>query len=52
MSSNGKELLCLILKSLRIWGDDGDDIIRGGTGIGTFVLAISEGSDTIVDFCG
>lgn len=50
MSSNGKELLCLILKSLQIWGDDGDDIIHGGTGTDTFVVAIRKGSDTIVDF--
>ena len=48
----------------QIWGDDGDDIIRGGEGndiltgdnfsggrgTDTFVLAIGEGSDTIVDF--
>ncbi|MGK7925079.1 MAG: calcium-binding protein, partial [Spirulina sp.] len=48
----------------QIWGDDGDDIIRGGsgndtltgddfsggTGRDTFVLAIAEGTDTIVDF--
>ena len=47
-----------------IWGDDGDDILRGGLGndelIGdnfsagagsdTFVLAIGEGTDTILDF--
>ncbi|MFP5271898.1 hypothetical protein, partial [Coleofasciculus sp.] len=48
----------------QIWGDDGDDILRGGLGndtlVGddfsggkgsdTFVLAINEGKDTIVDF--
>ncbi|MEM8505416.1 MAG: hypothetical protein AAF716_19975, partial [Cyanobacteria bacterium P01_D01_bin.1] len=47
-----------------IWGDDGDDLIRGGAGndrlvgdnfsggIGsdTFVLAAGEGTDTILDF--
>ena len=47
-----------------IWGDDGDDILRGGLGNDTltgddfsggsgsdiFVLAIGEGTDTIVDF--
>lgn len=47
-----------------IWGDDGDDILRGGlgndtltgddfsggSGSDTFVLAIGEGTDTIVDF--
>jgi predicted extracellular nuclease len=48
----------------QIWGDDGDDFLRGGLGndilIGdnfsggqgrdTFVLAIGEGTDTILDF--
>ncbi|NET03138.1 MAG: glycerophosphodiester phosphodiesterase [Symploca sp. SIO2B6] len=48
----------------QIWGDDGDDIISGGlgddtltgdnfsggSGSDTFVLAIGEGTDTIVDF--
>ncbi|NEQ52542.1 MAG: phytase [Leptolyngbya sp. SIO3F4] len=48
----------------QIWGDDGDDLLRGGlgndtltgdndsggSGIDTFVLAIGEGTDTIVDF--
>ena len=48
----------------QIWGDDGDDILRGGIGNDTligdnfsggqghdiFVLAIGEGTDTIVDF--
>ncbi len=48
----------------QIWGDDGDDIIRGGlgndvltgddfsggAGADTFVLAVGEGTDTIVDF--
>ncbi|MEA5519782.1 glycerophosphodiester phosphodiesterase family protein [Limnoraphis robusta Tam1] len=47
-----------------IWGDDGDDIIRGGLGndtltgddfsggqgSDTFILAVGEGTDTIVDF--
>lgn len=47
-----------------IWGDDGDDLIRGGLGndtltgdnfsggkgSDTFVLAVGEGTDTIVDF--
>ena len=47
-----------------IWGDDGDDLLRGGlgddtltgddfsggTGADTFVLALGEGTDTIVDF--
>ncbi|MDA0267595.1 MAG: alkaline phosphatase D family protein [Cyanobacteria bacterium] len=47
-----------------IWGDDGDDILRGGlgndrltgddfsggTGADTFVLAVGEGTDTIVDY--
>lgn len=47
-----------------IWGDDGDDILRGGVGndtltgddfsggqgSDTFVLALGEGTDTIVDF--
>jgi len=48
----------------QIWGDDGDDILRGGlgndtlvgddfsggSGSDTFVLAMNEGTDTIVDF--
>lgn len=48
----------------RIWGDDGDDLIdgglgndtltgddfSGGQGSDTFVLAVGEGTDTIVDF--
>ena len=48
----------------QIWGDDGDDLLRGGLGddtltgddfssgrgSDTFVLAIGEGTDTIVDF--
>jgi len=48
----------------QIWGDDGDDILRGGIGNDTltgddfsggsgsdiFVLALNEGTDTIVDF--
>ena len=48
----------------QIWGDDGDDLLRGGLGNDTltgdnfsggqgrdtFVLAIGEGTDTIVDF--
>ncbi len=48
----------------QIWGDDGDDIIygglgndtltgddfSGGQGSDTFVLAVGEGTDTIVDF--
>jgi Ca2+-binding RTX toxin-like protein len=48
----------------QIWGDDGDDILRGGLGndtltgddfsggqgADTFVLAVGEGTDTIVDF--
>jgi 2',3'-cyclic-nucleotide 2'-phosphodiesterase/3'-nucleotidase/5'-nucleotidase len=48
----------------QIWGDDGDDFLRGGLGndilVGdnfsggqgrdTFVLAIGEGTDTILDF--
>ncbi|MDY7021451.1 MAG: ExeM/NucH family extracellular endonuclease, partial [Cyanobacteriota bacterium] len=48
----------------QIWGDDGDDLIRGGLGndilLGddfsggegsdTFILAVGEGTDTIVDF--
>ncbi|MGQ4647714.1 glycerophosphodiester phosphodiesterase family protein [Lyngbya aestuarii] len=48
----------------QIWGDDGDDLLRGGlgndtltgddfsggSGSDTFVLAIGEGTDTIVDF--
>ncbi|KKD36632.1 alkaline phosphatase [Limnoraphis robusta] len=48
----------------RIWGDDGDDLIdgglgndtltgddfSGGQGSDTFVLAVGEGIDTIVDF--
>ena len=48
----------------QIWGDDGDDLIygglgndtligdnfSGGQGIDTFVLAVGEGTDTIVDF--
>ncbi|MEL6936484.1 MAG: cartilage acidic protein, partial [Cyanobacteria bacterium J06607_17] len=48
----------------QLWGDDGDDILRGGLGNDsltgddfsggqghdTFVLAIGEGTDTIVDF--
>ncbi|NET03137.1 MAG: hypothetical protein F6K16_00060 [Symploca sp. SIO2B6] len=48
----------------QIWGDDGDDIIyggfgndtltgdnfSGGKGSDTFVLALGEGTDTIVDF--
>lgn len=47
-----------------IWGDDGDDLLRGGLGndvltgddfsggqgSDTFVLAIGEGTDTIVDY--
>lgn len=47
-----------------IWGDDGDDLLRGGLGNDTlvgddrsggqgsdiFVLAVGEGTDTIVDF--
>ncbi|MEO0805961.1 MAG: calcium-binding protein [Cyanobacteria bacterium J06643_4] len=47
-----------------IWGDDGDDLLRGGVGndtltgdnfsggkgADTFVLAVGEGTDTIVDF--
>jgi 2',3'-cyclic-nucleotide 2'-phosphodiesterase (5'-nucleotidase family) len=47
-----------------LWGDDGDDLLRGGSGndilVGddfsggngadTFVLAVGEGTDTIVDF--
>ncbi|MGD1716909.1 hypothetical protein [Dapis sp. BLCC M172] len=47
-----------------IWGDDGDDLIRGGLGddvltgddfsggqgSDTFILAVGEGTDTIVDF--
>jgi 2',3'-cyclic-nucleotide 2'-phosphodiesterase (5'-nucleotidase family) len=47
-----------------LWGDDGDDLLRGGlgndrlvgddfsggTGSDTFVLAVGEGTDTIVDF--
>ncbi|MDY7014068.1 MAG: hypothetical protein SVX43_10825, partial [Cyanobacteriota bacterium] len=48
----------------QIWGDDGDDFLRGGLGndtltgddfsggqgSDTFVLAVGEGTDTIVDF--
>lgn len=48
----------------QIWGDDGDDLLRGGLGndtltgddfsggqgSDTFVLALGEGTDTIVDF--
>jgi len=48
----------------QIWGDDGDDILRGGlgndtltgddfsggSGSDTFILAVNEGTDTIVDF--
>ncbi|MEQ8466042.1 hypothetical protein [Coleofasciculus sp. E1-EBD-02] len=48
----------------QIWGDDGDDILRGGlgndtltgddfsggSGSDTFILAMNEGTDTIVDF--
>ena len=48
----------------QIWGDDGDDLLRGGlgndiltgddfsggAGSDTFVLAVGEGTDTIVDF--
>ncbi|MEL7504429.1 MAG: choice-of-anchor I family protein [Cyanobacteria bacterium J06554_6] len=48
----------------QIWGDDGDDLLfgglgndtltgdnfSGGQGIDTFVLAVGEGTDTIVDF--
>ncbi|NER30415.1 MAG: calcium-binding protein [Symploca sp. SIO1C4] len=48
----------------KIWGDDGDDLLRGGLGDDTltgdnfsggsgsdiFVLAIGEGTDTIIDF--
>jgi len=48
----------------QIWGDDGDDILRGGlgndtltgddfsggSGNDTFILAMNEGTDTIVDF--
>ncbi|NER84510.1 MAG: hypothetical protein F6K42_34315, partial [Leptolyngbya sp. SIO1D8] len=48
----------------QLWGDDGDDILRGGLGndaltgddasggqgSDTFVLAVGEGTDTIVDF--
>jgi len=48
----------------RIWGDDGDDLIRGGlgndvlvgddfsggSGSDTFILAVGEGTDTILDF--
>ncbi len=42
-----------------IWGDAGDDLIRGGegndqlfggTGSDTFILAMGEGSDSIMDF--
>ncbi|MEL7034023.1 MAG: 5'-nucleotidase C-terminal domain-containing protein [Cyanobacteria bacterium J06592_8] len=46
-----------------IWGDQGDDVLRGGlgddrlqgdtdysSGVDTFILAIAEGTDTIVDF--
>ncbi len=48
----------------QLWGDDGDDVLRGGLGNDTltgdndsggsgsdmFVLALGEGTDTIVDF--
>lgn len=48
----------------QIWGDDGDDLLRGGVGndtltgdnfsggrgTDTFVLAMGEGTDTILDF--
>jgi predicted secreted protein len=48
----------------QLWGDDGDDILRGGlgndtltgddfsggSGSDTFILAMNEGTDTIVDF--
>ncbi|MBE7380163.1 MAG: alkaline phosphatase [Leptolyngbya sp. SIO1E4] len=48
----------------QIWGDDGDDLLRGGLGndtltgddasggqgVDTFVLAVGEGTDTIMDF--
>ncbi|NEQ81118.1 MAG: hypothetical protein F6K26_12960 [Moorea sp. SIO2I5] len=48
----------------QIWGDNGDDLLRGGlgndtltgdnfsggSGSDTFVLAVGEGTDTIVDF--
>lgn len=48
----------------KLWGDDGDDILygglgndrlvgddfSGGSGSDTFVLAVGEGTDTIVDF--
>ncbi len=48
----------------QIWGDDGDDLLRGGagndtltgddfsggTGADTFVLALGEGTDTILDY--
>ncbi|NEO29619.1 MAG: calcium-binding protein [Symploca sp. SIO3C6] len=48
----------------QLWGDDGDDILHGGLGndtltgddsgngygIDTFVIAIGEGTDTIMDF--
>ena len=46
----------------RIWGDDGDDLINGGAGADelygdsrrggadTFVLAVGEGGDTIMDY--
>jgi Ca2+-binding RTX toxin-like protein len=48
----------------QIWGDDGDDILRGGLGhdtltgddfsggggSDTFIIAMNEGTDTIVDF--
>ncbi len=56
---------CLGMKAMmNIWGDDGDDLLRGGLGddvltgddfsggqgVDTFVLAIGEGTDIITDF--
>jgi Ca2+-binding RTX toxin-like protein len=60
----GNDLLYGDAGNDQIWGDDGDDLLRGGLGddiltgddfsggqgSDTFVLALGEGTDTVVDF--
>ncbi|MEH2071087.1 MAG: Ig-like domain-containing protein [Nostoc sp.] len=48
---NGKDILCGGNGNDRLAGGFGNDTLTGGNGKDKFVLAATQGSDTITDFC-
>ncbi|WP_373529305.1 beta strand repeat-containing protein [Nostoc sp.] len=48
---NGKDILCGGNGNDRLSGGFGNDILTGGNGKDKFILAATQGTDTITDFC-